>query len=237
MKFSVIVPTLNEEKYIEECLSTLYAQDTTDSYEIIVADSHSTDKTVRIAEKYADKVVSCGKGISHGRNSGAKAAKGKYLVFIDADSLASPGLLSAYSKVFERKDCIAGTGPIFPKEKLGSFEDIFVNIGSKLYTESWIKFLISIGKPAFIGSNSAFSKEKFMEIGGFREDLNTFEDGDLSMRLVGKGRFAFHSNAKVYTSIRRLKRWGYLKFIKFHTSNTIKYMLFKNPHKNYEVVR
>lgn len=236
-RLSIIVPTYNEEKYIEECLSSLYSQNTDVSYEIIVSDGGSTDNTVRIADKYADKVIVTGRGISKGRNEGAKASKGDYIVFIDADSIASPSLISAYADAFYNRKAIAATGPIFPKEKLSSYENVFVRIGSKLYTESWIKFLIKIGKPAFIGSNSAFSRKLFFEVGGFNEKLNTFEDGDLSMRLVGKGNFMFHENAKVYTSVRRLKKWGYLKFIQFHTTNTLKYMLFEKPYDDYEPVR
>ncbi len=234
---SVIVPTLNEEKYIEDCLTSLYSQNTDVSYEIIVSDGGSDDGTVRIADKYADKVVMTGRGISKGRNEGAKASRGRYLVFIDADSIASSTLISAYADAFINKNAIAATGPIFPKEKLSSYENLFVQIGSKLYTESWIKFLIKIGKPAFIGSNSAFSKNVFFDAGGFNEKLNTFEDGDLSMRLVGRGDFMFHEHARVYTSVRRLKKWGYFKFIKFHTTNTLKYMLFEKPHDDYEPVR
>ncbi|MEM3363897.1 MAG: glycosyltransferase [Candidatus Micrarchaeia archaeon] len=235
--FSVIIPTLNEAKHIERCLLSLHNQQTDESYEVIVADSHSTDGTVRIAEKYADKVVLCDKGISLGRNTGAKASKGRNLVFLDGDSVASRTLLAAYADAFSKKSVIAATGPIFPLEKLSEHEDMFVRIGSKLYTESWIKFLIKINKPAFIGSNSAFRRDAFFKCGGFREDLQTFEDGDLSMRLAGKGEFMFHENARVYTSIRRLKKWGYLKFIKFHTTNTLKYMLFKKAHENYGEVR
>lgn len=239
VKFSVIIPTLNEAKYIERCLLSLYSQSTTDSYEIIIADSHSTDGTVRIAEKYADKVILCERGISLGRNTGAKASKGKYLIFIDGDSVASHTLLEAYANAFSNRRVVAATGPIFPLENLKGHEDVFIRIGSKLYTESWIKFLIKINKPAFIGSNSAFRKDSFLKHGGFREDLQTFEDGDLSMRIAGRneGDFVFHENARVYTSVRRLKKWGYFKFIKFHTTNTFKYILFKKAHTDYEVVR
>jgi len=236
-KFSIIIPTLNEEGFIGQCLKSLRTQETDESYEIIVADSHSTDRTVKIAEKFADKIVLCNKGISVGRNAGARASSGDYLIFIDADSIASPSLVQAYSEAFARKDCIAATGPIFPRERMNAVEDHLIRIGSGLYTKSWIKFLIRMGKPAFIGSNSAFRKDGFFEVGGFREHLKTFEDGDLSMRLVGKGRFVFHDDALVYTSLRRLRKWGYMRFVGFHLSNTFRYMLTKSAHEDYEAVR
>lgn len=237
VKFSVIIPTLNEEQNIKECLESLLEQDTDESYEVIVSDSNSEDNTKLIAKKYAHKVINCSKGISVGRNSGAKVSEGEILIFIDADSVASPRLLSSYSEVFENDKIIAATGPIFPKENIKSVEGKFLEIGTKLYTESWMKFLIKIGKPTFIGSNCAFRKDKFFEVGGFKENLKTFEDGDLSIRLTGRGDFAFHNEAKVFTSIRRLKKWGYFKFIKFHTTNSIKYIFFNKPHEDYEEVR
>lgn len=236
-KFSIIVPTFNEEKLIGRCLQSLALQDTDCAYEIIVADSNSTDGTVGIAEKYADKVVLCPRGIAVGRNAGAKAAKGKYLIFIDGDSVASKRLVAAYSDAFADKNCVAATGPILPLERLRGHENLLVSTGAKLYTRKWMKLLLLLGKPAFIGSNSAFRRDRFFEVGGFNEKLATFEDGDLSMRLVGKGKFAFHNDAIVYTSVRRLKKWGYIKFVGFHASNTLRYVLFGRPHSHYEEVR
>lgn len=237
VRFSIIIPTLNEEQNIKECIESLLEQNTEESYEIIVADSNSEDNTQIVARKYADKVITCGKGISVGRNSGARVAEGEILIFIDADSIASQKLISSYSEIFENENIIAATGPIFPKEKVKNIEGKFVKIGTKLYTESWMKFLIKIGKPTFIGSNCAFRKKDFFEVGGFKEDLKTFEDGDLSIRLTGRGDFAFHKEASIYTSLRRLKKWGYLKFIKFHTANTIRYVFFNKPYEEYEEVR
>ena len=66
---SVIVPTLNEEKYLESCLKSIKNQDYQGEYEIIVSDGGSKDKTLKIAKKYADKVITCDKkGIAYGRN-------------------------------------------------------------------------------------------------------------------------------------------------------------------------
>ena len=53
---SIIIPTLNEEKYIERCLKSLKNQSFR-NFEIIVSDSYSTDDTVKIAKKYGAKVV------------------------------------------------------------------------------------------------------------------------------------------------------------------------------------
>jgi len=72
MDISVIVPTFNEEKYIEATLKSIKNQKTDLEYEIIVSDCKSQDKTVSISRKYADKIVSTSKRtIASGRNNGA----------------------------------------------------------------------------------------------------------------------------------------------------------------------
>jgi len=88
MEISVIVPTLNEENYLEDCLKSILRQTfPRNEYEIIVSDGSSEDRTVEIANKYADRVVvSKKRGIWWGRNYGAKFARGRFLVFIDADT-------------------------------------------------------------------------------------------------------------------------------------------------------
>ena len=75
---TVVVPTYNEEKNIERCLQALAKQTISrDSYEIIVVDGNSKDKTSEIAAKYADKVLQqVSSGVGGARNDGAKAAKG-----------------------------------------------------------------------------------------------------------------------------------------------------------------
>src|SRR4051812_47233932 len=88
MKLSIIIPTLNEEKILEKTL--LHLRELHDiPYEIIVSDGKSKDKTIEIANKYADKVVvyegEKRQTIGMGRNLGASVAQGDFFVFLDAD--------------------------------------------------------------------------------------------------------------------------------------------------------
>src|SRR4051812_2549406 len=85
---SFIIPTLEEEKVIEKILRNL--QEIVDfDYEVIISDGGSKDRTMEIARKYGTKVVENTTGqrqnIAIGRNEGAKAATGEFLVFLDAD--------------------------------------------------------------------------------------------------------------------------------------------------------
>ncbi|MCU4140108.1 MAG: Glycosyltransferase [Methanophagales archaeon] len=86
-KISVVVPTLNEEAYIERCLKSLSAQNF--PHEIIVVDGGSKDKTVQIADEYADKVfVVRERGIAYARVFGAKNASARLIYTTDADCYA-----------------------------------------------------------------------------------------------------------------------------------------------------
>ena len=98
---SIIIPTLNEEKYLPPLLDSIKKQDYKD-YEVIVADAGSKDKTVEIAKKYGCKVVKGGL-LPAGRNRGAEASKGDLLLFLDSDIILPPHFpqhLSEYQQSF-----------------------------------------------------------------------------------------------------------------------------------------
>jgi Glycosyltransferases involved in cell wall biogenesis len=88
MKVSVIIPTLNEEKNITKTLKAIRAQKTDFEVEVIVADGESEDKTVLLARRYADKIVTeRTHTIAAGRQAGAMVAEGEILVYTDADAI------------------------------------------------------------------------------------------------------------------------------------------------------
>lgn len=85
---SIVIPAHNEEGYIEKTLSHIRKQ-SYKNIEIIVVDDGSTDNTTKKAKKYANKTIKLKKrrGVSYARNAGAKIARGKLLVFLDADTI------------------------------------------------------------------------------------------------------------------------------------------------------
>ena len=84
MKFSIIIPTLNEAANIESCLIALQAL--RDHAEIIVVDGGSGDNTIALATPYADKILLSEQGRATQMNHGAKVASGDILVFLHADT-------------------------------------------------------------------------------------------------------------------------------------------------------
>ena len=85
MDVSVIIRTLNEERYLEELLIGIRKQQCEFNYEIVLIDSGSKDKTLQIAEKYSCKILHIDRSeFSFGRslNRGCNASSGKYLIFV-----------------------------------------------------------------------------------------------------------------------------------------------------------
>jgi len=84
MKFSIIIPTLNEEQIIGACLSAL--QPLRNQCEIIVVDGDSIDNTQILAASLADKVIASVKGRAKQMNNGARQSTGDILIFLHADT-------------------------------------------------------------------------------------------------------------------------------------------------------
>lgn len=112
---SVIIPTYNNENFVEECIESVLLQDTIYNFEIIVINDGSTDNTKYIIEKYRDNekvtIIEQGnKGLSGARNSGIDAATGKYLMFVDSDDKLLPNAITALMDCAIRNDadCVEG---------------------------------------------------------------------------------------------------------------------------------
>lgn len=230
IKLSVIVPALNEEKYIERCLLSLSNQSFSKDYETIVVDGHSKDETIKIANKYADKVLKCKKRNSSAqRNRGAKFAEGKIIAFLDSDTVASPRWLENISRAFENNDVVAVTGPMYPMEK--------TKIKFMYKLMNGLQFLlIKINRPMFPGASCAFRKDVFENIGGFDECLETCEDHDISLKMRKFGKVKFLKGMIAFTSNRRFNSKQKLQTqSSYYIKNTINYFL-KKP-KNYVEIR
>ena len=231
-EISVIIPALNEEKYIEHSLGGLGRQ-TFRNFETIVVDGGSHDRTVRIASGRARIVVERKKGPAAARNAGAAVARGKILVFLDADTRPSPRLLETFANAFESMQIVAATGPILPLEKTRRT----VGAGYRFVSVLFVRFSILVGMPSIVGANFAVRRKEFMKEKGFNESMLTYEDWDLSMRLRKLGRICFLKKAVVHTSVRRINEWGIIGFLKYYTGNIARYTLFKKPKEDYKAVR
>jgi glycosyltransferase involved in cell wall biosynthesis len=229
---SVIVPALNEEKYIMNVFDGLGRQTFRD-FETIVVDGNSSDGTRSVARKHARVVVERRKGIAVARNTGARIARGGILVFLDADTKPSRAALEAYIDAFRDGGVVAATGPILPLEKTSTR----VRLGYEFVSVLFVKLSILFGRPSVVGSNFAVRKSVFDRVGGFNDKFVTYEDWDLSLKLRKEGRIVYSKDAVVYTSVRRIRAWGISGFFIYHSLNIVRYHLFKKPNDEYAPIR
>ncbi|MBQ9271915.1 MAG: glycosyltransferase family 2 protein [Alphaproteobacteria bacterium] len=113
---SVIIPVYNAEKYLEQCIDSVLSQ-TLHNIEIICVDDGSTDDSLKMLNAYQKKdkrlLVISQKNQNAGaaRNTGLKQAKGKYLIFLDADDFFEPEMLeNMHKKATEDKADIVVCG-------------------------------------------------------------------------------------------------------------------------------
>jgi len=220
---SVIVPTLNEERYIPRCLKSLARQFPKGRAEIIVVDGGSSDRTVELANEHADKVlVEQDLPVGASRNLGAKHAAGEVLAFIDADTTACDRWLDAVSRTFETDSGAVGvTGPTLP------FEGTYLDRLAYHVATGWAQRLsLRLGRPHVAGFNCAYRKAAFWNAGGFDEDRVLSEDVMLSLRMRHQGRILFNPDMIAHTSLRRIKKYGYPYLTTYYAINAAMMLLF-----------
>ena len=111
MKYSIIVPAYNTEKYIDKCLKSIFSN-TYKNFEVIIVNDGSTDKTEDIINIYIKKydniiyIKQKNMGLSMARNNGVKNATGDYLLFIDSDDYVEKNLLENINKDIDDLDVL-----------------------------------------------------------------------------------------------------------------------------------
>lgn len=111
MRFSIIIPVYNVEKYIRNCMETVMGQTFRD-YEVIVVDDESPDNSMAIVAEYAEKnpgmiTMIHQKNTRQGgaRNRGVREARGEYLIFVDSDDYVSLNMLEVVDWQIRKHDC------------------------------------------------------------------------------------------------------------------------------------
>jgi len=198
---SIIIPALNEEKHIGMCLASIRDMDLSkDSYEVILSDNGSTDKTREIAESFKGSLnlrvlVSPGVKVAELRNIGVKNSRGEILAFVDADCTVHQDWLNNAVKYFADQSIAAvGYGHEIPPECTWIEKTWDLNGKRKLGPTKTLP-----------SGNMIVRRKSFMEVGGFDSSLTTNEDFDLCYKLRSKG-FQIFSSPEI-----RAVHWGFPK--------------------------
>ena len=204
MRFSIVIPAHNEEKYLPRCLASIQAAASPypGEVEVIVALNRCTDGTEAVARAAGAKiVVEDARNMAAIRNAGARAATGEILVTIDADSAMSPNMLQVVDKAISSGKHVGGGVVILPERwSLGIVASALLLIPLAL------QYRIS-------GGLFWLKREDFEAIGGFDERFVSVEDVDFARRLktYGKKRgksFGHIVSAHIVTSCRKWDQFG-----------------------------
>ena len=209
-ELTIVIPAKNEVKMLPKLLKSLVRQD----YEhlactrILLADACSTDSTVEAALKFADQLrieVIPGGLPSAGRNAGARAARSRYVLFLDADvELAEPTLLRRAVATMKAGQLDLVTTSISCRH--GNFSDDLLYAGNNV-----MQRLGSFVKPFATGMFMLFNLDAFWKLGGFNEKALFAEDYLLS-KEVPRARFRIVPG-KVVTTNRRFRKLGHGRMV------------------------
>ena len=178
MKVSVIIPAFNEERLLGETLRRVQAATAAFAArgwetELIVCDNNSTDRTPELARAAGARVVfEPVNQIARARNTGAGAATGDWLVFVDADSYPSPALFEEVAEQMVSGRCLAG--------------GCTVKLDGEHPKAQWVVRLwngISRTATLLAGSFIFCETAAFRALGGFSQELFAGEEIELSQRL------------------------------------------------------
>lgn len=210
MKFSIIIPALNEEQGIKDCLLAL--QQYRDQAEIILVDGGSDDLTISIATPFVDKVLKSDKGRAKQMNSGANVANGEILIFLHADTYLPDHALTLINN--------SATWGRFDIRLTGSHWMLVVIA----FMMNWRSRLTGIAT----GDQVIFvTKTAFNAVNGY-PTIALMEDISLCQRLK-KLHPPLCLRAKVHSSARRWQEFGVFKIILLMWSLRLGYFLGENP--------
>lgn len=227
---SVIIPALNEEKFLPNLLASLAAQ-TKKNFEVIVVDGKSKDKTVAVAKAFSKKipklrvVMSEKASLPLQRNLGATKAVGQWFVFIDADSVLMPYFIERITRYMANSEPQAFTTWAQPDidENTEALYTLFVN----LYIEAAIQFK----RPLTPGPLSAIRRDKFHSVGGYDESHAYNEDAEFGLRLARFGVPVSILRESLYIlSMRRVRHEGKMKVMQQYALSLLP-VFFKRPIK------
>ena len=197
---SVIIPAYNIARFIGEAMESVLAQTFT-HYEIIVINDGSpdTEEMEQVLAPYLDRIVYLkqeNQGAGAARNAGLRAARGKYIAFLDGDDVWYPTHLSDQIALIESGpgyDLVYADAAIF-----GELKSTFQTCMESHPSEGDVTFdSLLQGRCSVITSTVLARREPIMEIGLFDETLRNSQDFDLWLRLAKRNGARMNYQRKV----------------------------------------
>lgn len=176
--FSVVITTYNRSDILMRALNSALDQDFP-NFEVVVADDGSTDDTPAVLASCTDPRLRTVRipngGISASKNAGGKAARGRYLVFLDDDDEALPGWLTRFAQVIEQNECaIAWCGGSVTSPGATIATVVPAPLGACFDDFRGIQLV----------GTFALDRGVFLAVGGFREGLAASTLSEFFLRLL-----------------------------------------------------
>jgi len=211
--FSIIIPALNEAKYLPHLLEDLSQQSFRD-FEVIVVDGHSDDKTVELTNSFTTKLPSLTvlnsekRHVCTQRNLGAESAQGQVLIFSDADNRLPSYFLQGIKYRLET----TGADLISPylQPDINNTNNDAISTAINLFLEAQVNI-----KPTFLlESLIVITKKGYKQIGGFDEAIDYAEGKNFIQNAHFLGLVIKVIKDPVYTfSFRRLRKYGAINIV------------------------
>jgi len=233
--FSIIIPTLNEEKFLPHLLEDLSKQSFQD-FEVIVVDGKSNDKTVVNAKSYTKllpslKIITSEKRhVCVQRNLGAELAISEWLIFMDADNRLPSYFLQGIKYRLESDVCDIASTWIAPEKSSPPYKIVASTVNIFYETEMSLSDF-----PSILESMIIIKKSFFERVNGFNADVNLGEGRVIiqSVRNLG-GKLEIYKDPQYTYSLRRLKNYGTLRTISALVQNELLGLIgIKAPQKGY----
>jgi glycosyltransferase involved in cell wall biosynthesis len=226
--FSVVIPTLNEEKYLPLLLKDL-ANQTWQDFEIIHVDGDSSDKTVQKAKDFADRLtittqIVKKRNVAFQRNSGAKLARASWIIFMDADNRLPKEFLAKIKQQLDKNPAtdiftclveVKDNGDLLKKSSQRA-----INYGLELY--------YLLGKVSAFGAMIGCRKEIFDKL-SFDEKQKIYEDTIFAQAVADAGyTFTLFKKPRYNYSLRRIEKEGMLKILRVAARMNLHYLQGKD---------
>jgi glycosyltransferase involved in cell wall biosynthesis len=213
---SFIVPALNEERYIAECIGALKAQSVPGLAEIIVVDNGSSDQTADVARRSGARVVvQPVRGLAAARQAGLYEASGTVIIYVDSDSRLADGWADRVCERFLQNPRLVAISTAFDFHD-GRFVD---RIGNRVFQRVLCPAvnlaLRALGHPdILIGSAFAVRTDAMRRAGGMDQRFQFYgEDTMIALRLAGEGLVRYFDAPRITTSARRYQQQGILPVV------------------------
>lgn len=187
---SVVIPVYNGEKYIEECLESVYQQ-TYRPIEVVVVDDGSTDNSLEVIENSPGekKIISQqNKDVSHARNTGVQNASGEFIAFLDQDDLWHHEKLEKQIQAFSDNpevDLVFSDLIKFNDEGKKRRAKDRHKYASRLNDQNLFEMLVR--KNVLMPSGVMVRKKSFVRAGMFDAQFKTCGDYEMWLRMAAKG--------------------------------------------------